>query len=64
MTVKKINHIDDRDLATLRNINKRLYDDKPLVGEERRDQAHLMWLILGRVESFYLPDEKKEHEHG
>ena len=47
----RINHLDDADLATLRNILHRLYDARPLSDHDRRDMANLMRLILGRVET-------------
>ena len=57
----KINHIEDADLQTLRNILLRLYDATRLPDDERRDMANLMWLVLGRIET---ADVDVEHEHG
>ena len=60
----KINHIDDADLKTLRNITHRLYNDdgKHPNFDERREMAYLMWLILGRIETAEV--ELKEHQDG
>lgn len=58
----KINHIEDADLRTLRNILHRLYDDRALSDHDRRDLANLMWLILSRIETAEV--EVKEPEHG
>jgi hypothetical protein len=58
----RLNHIDDADLTTLRNINGRLYDAVALTDPDRRELAKLMRLILNRVEAVYI--EVKEPEHG
>jgi hypothetical protein len=55
----RVNHIDDADLATLRNILLRLYDATTLSADERRDVAHILYLILDRIET---ADVKVEHE--
>jgi hypothetical protein len=61
--VTRINHLDDADLKTLRNIMHRLYDDGiSLTRGDRRDLAHVMLLILDRVET--AEAEIKEPEHG
>ena len=58
----RLNHIDDADLTTLRNINGRLYDAVALTDGDRRELAKLMRLILNRVEAVYI--EGKEHADG
>lgn len=59
-----VNHIETADLKTLREIQRRLYNDdgKHPNFDERRDMAHLMWLILDRVETAEV--ELKEREDG
>ena len=47
----KINHFDDADLSQLRTIRARLYDDKPLTGDQRRDLANKLDAILRHVET-------------
>ena len=38
------------DFEKLRAINKRLYDDRALSSDQRRDLANLMFVLLARVE--------------
>ena len=58
----RLNHIEDADLQTLRNILLRLGPTPTrLPDDERRDMANLMWLVLGRIET---ADVEVEHEHG
>lgn len=58
----KVNHIEDADLKTLRNIMHRLYDAIRLTADERRDLAQVMDLILDRVETAEV--DLKEHQDG
>jgi hypothetical protein len=58
----RINHVEDADIATLRNILVRLYDATRLSDDERRDLATIMHLILDRIETADV--EVKEPEHG
>jgi hypothetical protein len=57
-----VNHIDDADIATLRNILHRLYDATRIPDGERRDLATIMHLILDRIVTAEV--EVKEPEHG
>lgn len=58
----RINHIEDADIRTLRQILARLYDATRLSDGDRRDLAHIMHLILDRIET--AEAEVKEPEHG
>jgi len=44
--------IDADDYARLQRINSRLYDDRPLSPDDRRDLANLMRVILDRATPF------------
>lgn len=42
--------VEADDFAKLRAINKRLFDDRALSSDQRRDLANLMFVILDRAE--------------
>jgi hypothetical protein len=43
---------DDEDFERLESVCKRLYNDKPLTGDERRDLANLLQIILWEAIDF------------
>lgn len=59
----KINHLDARDLAGLRSINARLFAPESLNGDERRDLANTMHVLLDKIESFDIDQPTKKAVH-
>jgi hypothetical protein len=43
--------VDPDDLARLQGIASRLYDDRPLTPDDRRDLANLIRLLTDRIEN-------------
>lgn len=44
--------IDPLTLEKLRAINRRLYDDRPLSGDQRRDLANALYAVLNEITPF------------
>jgi hypothetical protein len=49
--------IEPETFRKLREIEKRLYDDRPLTPDQRRDLANMMNAVLHTVESFAIRSE-------
>lgn len=49
--------VDGETLTKLRAVERRLYDDKPLSGDQRRDLANTLNALLGACEQFSIPTE-------
>jgi hypothetical protein len=51
-------YCDNGTLAGLRQVVTRLYSDRPLIGDERRDLANRMEALLGHIEDTPVKDDK------
>lgn len=51
--------IEPQDFRNLRRINERLYDDRPITPDQRRDLANLMHTLLERAEPLTQADVGK-----
>ena len=60
MTDRPVGYVLDAEaLRKLKRINVRIYADKPLVGDERRDLANLMFTVLEGAQAIVATEDEK-----